>query len=325
MTTAASLVSSFAQSLRTLVGGVSTSKVRPYQVFDIVLKQRITLSPSLTRLVFTGADINLMQTLAPDQRVKLLFPAADGSGPDLPKFGDWHAARRCLAQHKQPPMRSYTIRALRAEQAELDIDFVLHGETGPASAWATHAQPGDRLQIVAPHRLADKDPGGYEWQPPVGVQQVLLIGDETALPAIAGILETLADQTGGPQVQAFIEVPHEADCLPLRCAPGTHLHWLPRDAQGFCHGEAMVHAAKELAQLPPAAGPHRPGKGVKDIDIDKKRVWEKAESTRSTFYAWVAGESMAVLTIRKYLINERGLDRKTLTLMGYWRQGRVLD
>ncbi|MNQ63291.1 Vibriobactin utilization protein ViuB [compost metagenome] len=324
MTTATSLVSSFAQSLRTLVAG-SPRNVRPYQVFDIELKQRVTLSPSLTRLVFTGADVNLMQTLAPDQRVKLLFPAADGSLPALPKAGDWQAARRSLAPQQQPPMRSYTIRALRAEHAELDIDFVLHGETGPASAWATHAQPGARLQIVAPHRFAGKDPGGYEWQPPLGAQQVLLIGDETALPAIAGILETLADHAAGPQVQAFIEVPHAADCLPLRCAPGTQLHWLPRDALGFCQGDAIVHAAKKLAQLPLPADSHRPVKGIKDIDIDKKRVWEKAETTRSTFYAWVAGESMAVMTIRKYLINERGLDRKALTLMGYWRQGRVLD
>ncbi|MQU34622.1 siderophore-interacting protein, partial [Pseudomonas helleri] len=70
------------------------SKPTGYQLFDIHLKQRIALSPSLTRFVFTGEDVALMHTLAPDQRVKLFFPSANGSAPDLPKVGDWQAARR---------------------------------------------------------------------------------------------------------------------------------------------------------------------------------------------------------------------------------------
>ncbi|MGV8584389.1 siderophore-interacting protein, partial [Pseudomonas aeruginosa] len=89
----------------------------------------------------------------------------------------------------RPPMRTYTIRALRAEQEEVDVEFVLHGENGPASAWATHARIGDRLQLAAPNRQYGDDPGGYEWKPPAGVRHILLIADETALPAVAGILE----------------------------------------------------------------------------------------------------------------------------------------
>ncbi|MFJ3484098.1 siderophore-interacting protein [Pseudomonas sp. NPDC090202] len=321
MNAAVALVSSLALNLRKLTGG--KVKVRPYQLFDIELKQRITISPSLTRFVFSGPDVASMQTLAPDQRIKLFFPAADGSLPKLVNDGDWHAARRALPAHQRPPMRTYTIRALRAERAEVDVEFVLHGETGPASTWATHAKPGDRLQMVAPHKNATENPGGYEWQPPANIRRVLLIGDETALPAIAGILETLAEQRDGPQVQAFIEVPHESDCQHLRCAPGTQLTWLPRDVIGSLHGEGMLHAARELAWLPPRA--LQAGKPVKDVDLEKKILWEKADSIREDFYAWVAGESAAVMAIRKHLINERGLDRKTLTLMGYWKLGRALD
>lgn len=324
MNAAVGLVSSLAQNLRRLTAG-GTPKLRPYQLFDIELKQRITISPSLTRLVFTGPAVAFMQTLAPDQRVKLFFPAADGSLPALANNGDWHAARRALPAHRQPPMRTYTIRALRADQGEVDVEFVLHGETGPASTWATHARVGDRLQMLAPHRDAQENPGGYEWLPPTGIRRVLLIGDETALPAIAGILEALADLHDGPQVQAFIEVPHEGDCQPLRCAPGTQLTWLPRDVIGSLQGEGMLHAARELASLPGVRPGDGSGKRVRDVDLEKKILWDTAQSRDNDFYAWVAGESAAVMAIRKHLINERGLDRKTLTLMGYWKMGRALD
>ncbi|WP_273198930.1 siderophore-interacting protein, partial [Pseudomonas sp.] len=147
------------------------SKPGGYELFDIHLQQRIALSPSLMRFVFTGTDVGLMQTLAPDQRVKLFFPSNDGTLPCLPKSGDWQAARRALSADKIPPMRTYTVRDLRPDAHELDIDFVLHGETGPASRWAVHSQPGDRLQIVAPQAAYRGDPGGYEWQPPQGGRQ----------------------------------------------------------------------------------------------------------------------------------------------------------
>ena len=301
------------------------SKPTGYQLFDIHLKQRIALSPSLTRFVFTGEDVALMHTLAPDQRVKLFFPSANGSAPDLPKVGDWQAARRTLKPEHAPPMRTYTIRALRPDINELDIDFVLHGETGPASRWAVHARPGDPLQIVAPNAAYHADPGGYEWMPPQGVRKILLIGDETALPAIAGILEQLASHPDAPQVQAFIEVPEEADCMPLLCGVHTKVHWLPRLTLHKQHGEGMILAARELASLPPTRANLNDSAALQELDLNSQRLWELASAKRSEFYAWVAGESAAVMDIRRFFINECGLDRKGLTLMGYWKLGRSLE
>lgn len=317
MSSMSTLASNVARNLRKIIKG--DSGPRPYQLFDIQLQRRERLSPSLCRFVFAGEDVRQMRTLAADQRVKLLFPDAQGHEPALPKDGDWQAARR-QAQH---PMRTYTIRALRADAGELDIDFVLHGDSGPASAWAEQAEPGDRLQIVAPHRHAQGDPGGYEWRPPQGVRQLLLIGDETALPAIAGILESLAELAAPPATQVFLEVPEPGDCVDLRHAPGTELHWLARSELDCPHGQAMRHAAFELARLPQAT--QASAKPLKEVDIDKEILWELAESADSAFYAWVAGESAAVMAIRKHWINERGLDRGCLTLMGYWRHGRSLE
>ncbi|MCO7506967.1 MULTISPECIES: siderophore-interacting protein [unclassified Pseudomonas] len=320
MTSASSLTRAVGRGLRKLAGA---QPERAYRLFDVTLKQRIQLSPSLSRLVFTGPDVARMHTLAADQRVKLFFPAADGSPPELPNDLHWNEARRALAEASRPPMRTYTIRALRREQAEVDIDFVLHGVNGPASAWATHARTGDRLQILAPNLAFAGDPGGYEWNPPAGVRNILLVGDETALPAIAGILETLAGQDDQPQVEAYVEVPLQQDCLALRCNASTTLHWLPRDQQQRIQGQAMVHAVTQLATLPARRPPA--DTRLEEVDIDQQILWERASASHQSFYAWVAGESAAVMQIRRFLINEQGLDRNALTLMGYWRAGRTFE
>lgn len=324
MSSAHSLTDILAKGLRKLVG-IDRPKPTGYRMIDVELKQRIALSPSLTRLVFGGADIDQTYTLAPDQRIKLFFPAADGTLPDLRQQADWYKARGQIAPERRPPMRTYTIRALRPETAELDVDFVLHGISGPASAWATQAQIGDHLQMLVPNRDFDGDPGGYEWKPPAGIRNILLIGDETALPAIAGILEELAQTPNTPNVQAFIEVPHETDCLPLRCSPQTRLNWLPRDVINSAHGEAMIHAARELASLPASNGAKQSTALLAEIDIEQQILWEQAHPADNDFYAWVAGESAAVMAIRRHLIKERGLDRRALTLMGYWRLGRAAN
>ena len=321
MPSPARMTQTLQQSLRRLIGG-RTSAVTGYRVFDLALSHRISLSPSLTRLVFTGPDVAEMNTLAPDQRVKLFFPAADGSLPRLPIDQHWKAAHNALPAEQRPPMRTYTIRALRREALEVDVDFVLHGVNGPASAWAMHAKVGDRLQMVAPNLAFAGDPGGYEWKPPHGVRNVLLVGDETALPAIAGILEQLADQQPTLAVEAFIEVPLQADCLPLRHSAATRLHWLPRELLQSEHGQAMRHAVSELATL---AKGRSGGVKLEDVDIDTRILWEQASTRDSAFYAWVAGESATVMDIRRYLIKERGLPRDCLTLMGYWRAGRTFD
>ncbi|UTN74383.1 siderophore-interacting protein [Pseudomonas aeruginosa] len=156
-----------------------------YRLFNVELKRREQLSPALTRFVFGGPEVAEMKTLAADQRIKIFFPDASGQPPSLPGGSEWYQAYRSVEPARRPPMRTYTIRALRAEQEEVDVEFVLHGENGPASAWATHARIGDRLQLAAPNRQYGDDPGGYEWKPPAGVRHILLIADETALPAVA--------------------------------------------------------------------------------------------------------------------------------------------
>lgn len=323
MSSSTSLASALGNGLRKLVG--KPAKPTAYRMFDVQLKAIIPLSPSLARFVFSGTDVAQMRTLAADQRIKLFFPSANGQPPQLPKHGSWQEARRGLDSQSSPPMRTYTIRDLRREALEVDVDFVLHGVNGPASAWATHARIGDRLQMVAPNLAIDGDPGGYEWHPPKDLRELLLVGDETALPAIAGILEQMVVEHPDVPVQAFIEVPCEQDCVDLTCSAATELNWLPRDVLNGEHGEAMIHAVRELARLPRVQLEQRSTAALEDVDIEQQILWERAQPSNGEFHAWIAGESAAVMNIRRFLVQERGLDRKALTLMGYWRAGRSFE
>ncbi|MDI9274331.1 siderophore-interacting protein [Stenotrophomonas sp. PFBMAA-4] len=291
-----------------------------YRLFEVALKERRVLSPSLHRLVFTGADVARMKTEGPDQRIKVFFPLPGQDAPDVPSGEDWYARYRALADDQRPPMRTYTLRQLRAAQGEVDVDFVLHGETGPASRWATHARPGDRVVLLAPDADCAESSDGWEWKPPAGVGQMLLVADETALPAVAGILEELAAQVDPPRVLALLEVAGEGGAIALKAPPTAELMWLPRGQAAY--GQALVEAVQ--ARL--AASSAVTGEALDEIDVDAQILWEQSDAgVAGPFYAWVAGEAGAVMAIRRHLVRDCGLDRRALTFMGYWRQGRVLD
>lgn len=297
------------------------TEASPYRLFHTQLIRRQVLTPHMARLTFGGEDIRQMRTCAADQRIKIFFPTPDGRPPALPDRPDWYALYKAEDPATRPPMRTYTIRHLRADQGELDVDFVLHGEAGPASRWALNAPLGDVAQIRAPNAEFTRDPTGYEWKPPADARHILLIADETALPALAGALEDLATRPHPPTVQAFVEIPDPEDALDdLPSWKGLRLEWLPRD--GADHGACMIEAAHR------ALTPVRTGVPVtlEDVDIEAQLPWDRAAPDASAaFYGWVAGESSAVMAIRKLLIQERGLDRTQLNLMGYWRLGRALE
>lgn len=292
-----------------------------YRLFEVALKERRVLSPSLDRMVFTGADVARMKTEGPDQRIKVFFPLPGQDAPDVPSGEDWYTRYRALPDDARPPMRTFTIRQLRAEECEVDVDFVLHGETGPASRWATHARPGDRVVLLAPDADCADSSEGWEWKPPAGVGQVLLVADETALPAVAGILEELAGLADPPRTLALLEIAQAGDAVPLKAPATAELVWLPRGQE--VHGQRLLQAVQ--ARLA-AASAMAEAAELDDIDVDAQILWEQADaSADGALYAWVAGEAGAVMGIRRYLVKDCGLDRRAITFMGYWRQGRVLD
>lgn len=299
-----------------------SSDIRPYRLFDVALARREVLTPHISRLTFGGPDVAQMTTHAPDQRIKMFFPQGDAPATRLPDVAEWYALYKAMPAEARPAMRTYTIRAVRPEAREVDIDFVMHGDEGPASRWAARAQIGDGIQMTAPDGRYTGTVAGYEWKRPAGVRHVLLIADETALPALAGILEELASLPTPPTVEAFVEVPTAADILPLASWPTLSLTWLPRDT-GDPAMPGMVAAAMR-ARLPVAAEAPAPA-ALPDIDVDAQILWDRAAPADPAFYAWVAGEAGSVLAIRRNLVKDCGLDRRSLNLMGYWRRGLALD
>ena len=295
-----------------------------YRLFNVELKRREQLSPALTRFVFGGPEVAEMKTLPPTSGSRSSSPMPAASRPACPAAARWYQAYRSVEPARRPPMRTYTIRALRAEQEEVDVEFVLHGENGPASAWATHARIGDRLQLAAPNRQYGDDPGGYEWKPPAGVRHILLIADETALPAVAEFSRTGRRNraAGGRGLSRSAgRSRHPRPAGDSRCAPA--LAAAPQAGIHSRNGERMIEAARQ-ARLPEREVAGGAAQELEDIDIDEDPLGT-GEPRGGSFYAWVAGESAAVMAIRRYLVQERGIDKRHLTLMGYWRLGKVFD
>ena len=303
--------------------------VSPFRVFAVEVARVEDLTPSFRRITFTGPDLDQFADTGLDQRIKLILAAPGAASPaavtGLCGEGDWYGAWRAMPDDVRPLLRTYTVRAVRQHAHEIDVDMVLHGDVGPATRWARRAAPGDTLAICGPNARYDGWCGGVEWVQPEHSLAVLLAGDETAVPAIASILEELDPGTRGG---AVLEVPSAADILPITAPPGVRVTWLPRD--GATHGARLIPAVHEAAErlLAPPIGPT--ATSIEDVDIETGILWEVpidpegAPLTRSTeLYAWLAGEAGVIKQLRRHLVSERGVDRRSVAFMGYWREGRA--
>lgn len=175
--------------------------------------------------------------------------------------------------------------------------------------------------LLAPDADCADSSEGWEWKPPAGVGQVLLVADETALPAVAGILEELAAMVDPPRTLALLEVAQAGDAVHLKAPSSAELVWLPRGQAAY--GQPLLQAVQaRLAATSSVAA----GDALEEIDVDTQILWEQADTrVAGPLYAWVAGEAGAVMAIRRHLVRDCGLDRRAITFMGYWRHGKVLD
>ncbi|MSZ77617.1 MAG: siderophore-interacting protein [Actinobacteria bacterium] len=265
-----------------------------------------------------------------DQRIKLVFP--DGDGP-LPSFEgadeSWFTTWLARPVRERGHMRTYTVREVRGtgDDTRLVVDFVLHGveghgEAGPGSTWAARARVGDRVVLMGPRKGVEY--GGIEFVPGTA-RRLLLVGDETAVPAVASVLADLSPQAQGA---VFLEVPTADDVQALAHPDGVEVTWLPRD--GAARGEG-IHAAV-LAHVGAAYAP--PSVEPDEIDPD---LWETPTYSSSgeevdlavtqvghdldDLYAWIAGESAMVTGLRRALVKGLEMDRRQVAFMGYWREG----
>ena len=169
--------------------------------------------------------------------------------------------------------RRYTIRQARPEAGEFDLDVLLHGD-GPGSTWGATAMPGDHVSFQGPRGKLELRPAAWH----------LLIGDESALPAIAAITEQVE-----PAV-AVIEVAGDADELPLPA--GVDAHWVHR-------GDSAAGSADFLLPV------------VQALDLGS------ATDAR----AYLMGETRSMVALRAVL-EAAGFAHDAIFVKGYWNIGR---
>ena len=287
-------------------------KVYPLRVFGAAVVSVRDLSPHFRRITFAGADLASFGVPGPrlDLRIKLLLPVPGHAllplgGPGGQLREGWYQDWLRRDQPGRGVIRSYTVRALRKTRdgGEMDVDFVLHpthdGVSAPASDWARGVVPGTPVIIIGPDSESitpDTPPSdaGIRWDPQ-GAGRVLLAGDETAVPAIASILEDLPPGVTG---HAFLEVPDAHDVGTLTTASSVRVTWLPRNPLGAARGELLMRAVS--AAVDTAEPPYPP-----------------------QTYAWVAAEAGTVKSLRRYLAGQIGLDPRRSEFRGYWSLGKA--
>jgi NADPH-dependent ferric siderophore reductase len=219
------------------------------------------VSPGLARVVFCGDDLAGFPDEEPGEIITLIW-AADGHDLPIPPTDGWRFPPGCPEQH----WRNYTVRDYVPDGPDgplLTVEFVLHGDHGRASRWATGAAPGDVLGFAGPRIHYYADPTA-DW--------TLLVGDETGLPAIAATLERLP---AGHPTLAFVEVAHPEERIALRSEADVRLEWVVRDGEPAGRSrrlEQAVRAASLPGGLPKvwAAGESLAVRGIREHLRDER-------------------------------------------------------
>ncbi len=233
----------------------------------------ILLSERMLRVVFGGEELDGFAIEAPASSLRLLVPPP---GADQIVMPTWSGNQFELPNGERAPIRTFTPRFFDIEFLQLTLDMVLH-DRGAATDWARNAQVGDEVAISGPGRSEsiDSDAASH-----------LLVGDESAMPAIGQLLEAIpADRS----VDVHVEISVPAARLELPSHPRSTVTWHTA-SPGDAPGDAIVAAVEALSTLPDAV--------------------------------WIAGEAAAVQRLRTHLFDERGRKRSTVTARGYWKHGR---
>jgi NADPH-dependent ferric siderophore reductase len=190
--------------------------------------ERIT--PHMIRVVLGGDELAGFEAgQYTDHYIKLQFPV---EGVTYPKPFDLQRIREELPRDQWPSTRTYTVRRWDAENLELTVDLVHHGDEGVAGPWASRVEPGDEIRFAGPG-------GGYAPDP--AADWHLFAGDESALPAIAASLERL-----GPRARAhvFVEVSDPEEVQKLETVADAAVTWLYRGETPV--GDLLVRAVTAL-------------------------------------------------------------------------------
>ncbi|MFD5628225.1 MULTISPECIES: siderophore-interacting protein [unclassified Streptomyces] len=256
-------------------------------LFRGAVVRSVRFSPSMQRVTVSGADFADFPWRGYDHwfRLFLRLPHQDGFALPQLEGSKWWEPYLAIPEDVRPYCANYTVADFRPETAELDIDFVVHcgpaGEPeGNAAIWACAARPGD------PMALLDQ---GLIFDCPADASEVLVVADESGLPATAGILRSLPRDTVGHVIQ---EIPVAGDRRRLDAPDGVRVTWVVRDD---------AHAVPGAAALEELRRRH---------EVD------------ASGYAFVVGESTLATEGRRHL-HRTGLPKDRITFSGFWKHDRA--
>lgn len=252
---------------------------RPYAA---TVTEVAAVTPYLTRVTLGGDDLANFRWPGPGSHLKLFLPEPGRRDVELPPV-DEEGFMITVPGRPRPLTRTFTPRRWDPARHQLDLEFVLHGH-GPASQWATQAKPGDQVAVSQPRRT-------YEVLP--DTRWLLVAGDESALPAIATLLEAISPDLA---VRVLVELEDPAHQVTLPGRASTETTWLPR-TPGAKPGATLTAAIE--AWTPPAEAAEGPGQ------------------------VWAACEALAVRDIRARLLGPQGFGRDRILTRGYWRAGEA--
>lgn len=233
------------------------------------------LTSHLVRVVLGGPGLDDFAPVdATDQYVNCFF-LPDAAPYSVPFDDDAH---RGLPREQRPYPRRITVRRWDEARRELTLDIASHGDVGHAGRWASHARPGDRLQL--------RGPAG-DYRPHADADSYLLVGDESALPAIAASAEAVPP---GRPVTVVAEVEDAAGELALTSPGDLTVRWVHR------------------------AGRH----DLEDLLADAVAALPRPVGVVSAF---VHGEAEATRAVRRVLLDRDVVDPARLSCSPYWRRG----
>lgn len=239
----------------------------------VKVRAKRPLSQHMVRIVVGGDELAGFAIESPASSVRLLLPT---NGADAIELPIWTGNEFELPSGERAPIRTFTPRSFDGDRLELTLDVVLH-DHGAATDWARRATEGDEVAISGPGRSATLDPAARSF---------LLAGDESAIPAISQLLESIEPAC---TVNVHVEITDPGARFDLPDHPGATITW--HDAVvGAAPGSSFAAAVESLDRLPDAV--------------------------------WIAGEAAVVQRLRRYLFDERGRDRASVTARGYWKLGR---
>lgn len=246
---------------------MDTSATTPSPIYPVIERVRHELkrreltvdtvdriTPHMLRITLSGESLSDFTSLGADDHVKVVVPGANG----------------------EMEMRDYTPRSYDNETGRLVLDFAVH-EAGPATRWAMEAKPGSTVTIAGPRGSAVI----------TGVRKWVLVGDETALPAIGRLIE---EAKAGDVITAIGAVTDESEEQQFSGAADLTTRWV-----------------------------HRPASSVTD-PLPIITALDTIELTADTF-VWVAAEASVARAIKTYLTTNRNHPLPWLKAAGYWTRG----